>query len=319
MKSVVYFVILIAAVWVCSSGVLGAVDLKTTALFESSLDNTQEVPPSEISAHSGTAKLQFDLNTKSLAWSIEHTVFDSTGASINGPAEPGANGAAIITFSSTATPIQGSQTLGSDEEKSLLAGLLYINIQSPSYPQGDIRGQIVRSKSKYVSNLSGQSFNPPVKGNTTGEAQFTYDHTTQQLSFTITHNITNPGTAALHGPASEDQVANATFRFPNSRSPINGNFQFNVSDEVVLFDNLFYINITSNSLPTGELRGQVVYAENNEELSHGMAWWKVILLVVGIVAVVAVIGAGSYFGLRYYKKQKNYKKDGQQYADPLLK
>jgi len=73
-----------------------AANLLTTALFESNLDPTQEVPPSTISAHSGTAKLQFDLKTKYLAWIVDHTVWDSTGAQLHGPAAPGATAPVLI-------------------------------------------------------------------------------------------------------------------------------------------------------------------------------------------------------------------------------
>lgn len=311
--------VVLVALWACS-GVLGAVDLKTTALFEASLDNTQVVPPAELSAHKGTAKIQYNLNSRSLSWTVDHTVFDATGASINGPAEPGSNGAVAITISNAKTPITGSQTLGSDEEESLMAGLLYIVISSPAYPEGDIRGQIVRSKSKYKSTLSGSAFAPPVVSNSTGTASFEYDHTEQSLTFTLTHNVTDPVSIALHGPADESQIAPEAFKFPNARATVTGTFKFNVSNEVVLFDNLYYINITSRAHPTGELRGQVTYDEGDKnDSSSGMAWWKILLLIIGIVAVVGLIGAGAYFGLRYYKKKKTYKAQGEQFADPLLK
>jgi len=107
----------------------------------------------------------------------------------------------------------------------------------------------------------------------------------------------------------------------------------------MLFEDLLYINVTSQTHPYGELRGQVIYLgmfqsvlsvlankashsiraeEGDEDFSSGWTWWKVVLVLFGITSGVVLIGGSAYYGHRYWKKRKEFKEQTKQLADPLL-
>lgn len=74
------------------------------------------------------------------------------GIAIHGPAGPDANGPAVVDLSpfhlAVGGPfgggiILGSVTLDAEQTSWLLAGLLYVNISTPSFPAGELRGQLV--------------------------------------------------------------------------------------------------------------------------------------------------------------------------------
>jgi hypothetical protein len=107
------------------------------------LSGAQEVPPKNTAA-TGSAVTTLFANGM-LRWNITHTVSNPSAAHIHSGAA-GSNGPVLIGFANAASPIVGSAMLTPAQVDLLLAGNLYFNVHSPTFPSGEIRGQIMLSE-----------------------------------------------------------------------------------------------------------------------------------------------------------------------------
>lgn len=110
--------------------------------YKATLNGSKEVPNNNSSA-TGTATLTFNKDTKVFNIDVTHNVAAVTGAHIH-KGGAGENGAVVFGLS-TASPIDfTSVALDSTQEADLNAGLYYVNIHSLTYPNGEIRGQLIK-------------------------------------------------------------------------------------------------------------------------------------------------------------------------------
>jgi hypothetical protein len=120
--------------------------------FSVPLTGAQQVPPVTTSG-SGTANMAFDPATRTLTWSISYSGLSSaaTMAHIHGPAPQGKDAGVQVWLSKKgvppSSPFSGKATLTAAQAKQLMAGDMYVNIHTKDHPSGEIRGQIVPSKS----------------------------------------------------------------------------------------------------------------------------------------------------------------------------
>ncbi len=114
------------------------------------LSGAQEVPANASTA-TGTADVTYNKKTKRLSYFItwNNLAAAPTGAHIHGPAARGANASVIHNFSSllpaaTSGALTNSVVIDGTtlKEADLLNGLYYFNIHNPTFPGGEIRGQI---------------------------------------------------------------------------------------------------------------------------------------------------------------------------------
>ncbi len=142
---------LLALVPVAWAGSMTAA-MAASMTFSVPLTGAQQVPPVTTSG-SGTAQLTFDAGTRKLTWSITYSGLSgaATMAHIHGPAAEGKNAGVEVWLSKKGTmassPITGSATLTAAQAKQLMAGEMYVNVHTKDHPTGEIRGQIVPSKS----------------------------------------------------------------------------------------------------------------------------------------------------------------------------
>ena len=106
-----------------------------------------QVPPNP-SKGKGTVTAAYDTATKSLSWSGTYagTSGPPIAAHFHGPAETTKNGPVVVNFEKFDSPFQGSATLTDAQAADMLAGRWYVNIHTPSYPGGELRGHLVRVK-----------------------------------------------------------------------------------------------------------------------------------------------------------------------------
>lgn len=114
------------------------------------LSGSQEVPVRDTKAY-GKADVSYDKKTKMLKYDIAwfNLTGNPTGAHIHGTAPRGVNAAIKHDFFSL-IPKTVSGTFSNSvmvdgvaiKEDSLLLGFYYFNIHTPTYPGGEIRGQI---------------------------------------------------------------------------------------------------------------------------------------------------------------------------------
>ena len=115
--------------------------------FQAALDAAHEVPPT----HSqGSGRLDGTLNRADKTFTYTVTYRDLSGpvtaAHFHGPADPGANAGVVQPLQAPLTsPIKGKATLTDQQMGDLLANKLYVNLHTQQNPNGEIRGQVVKS------------------------------------------------------------------------------------------------------------------------------------------------------------------------------
>lgn len=217
------------------------------------LDGNQEVPPSN-SGESGCGLFWVDAVTGFMEYSIHHNVAGASAAHIHLGAA-GSNGAIEITLPTATSPIVGSMTLSAAQMDNLADGLFYVNIHSPTFTSGSVRGQIVQSHTEYAY-LSGTQENPSVTTSSTGCAFL--DLSATSLSYTIYHDVSSPTAAHLHlGTVGNNGAVQVTL--DHTINPIVGIASGLSAQAVSEIDaDMWYINIHNAANPTGEVRGQVL-------------------------------------------------------------
>jgi hypothetical protein len=94
----------------------------------------------------GSADFLLDLETLTLSWDviISDLISAPVAASLNGPAQPGANGLAFVDLAPNGldSPLSGSAVVTEAEVQYLLAGWTYVNITTEDFPYGEARGQV---------------------------------------------------------------------------------------------------------------------------------------------------------------------------------
>jgi hypothetical protein len=108
------------------------------------LTAAQEVPPNA-SAGWGNGSITYDRISNQLTWSIAYDSLSAPlqSAHFHGPAATGVNAGVMIPINVSFSPLQGSAVLTEAQEADLMAGRLYVNLHTPTYPNGEIRGQVI--------------------------------------------------------------------------------------------------------------------------------------------------------------------------------
>ncbi len=111
--------------------------------FKATLNGASEVPANASTA-TGSATLSFSTTTKIFTSTVTHTI----SAPISGHIHKGAigvSGGPVFPFASLTSPITyTSIALSASQEADLNAGLYYVNIHSDAFPDGEIRGQLIK-------------------------------------------------------------------------------------------------------------------------------------------------------------------------------
>lgn len=139
----------VTAVAVLASLTLAPSASAQTSIFQAFLYGANEVPPSASKAFGISLFVyNFNSNTFELATAFAGLSAAPTGGHIHRGAA-GTNGPIIFNFSAflpaagSGSSIPTNGTLSEADELELFMGNLYVNLHTPVYPAGEIRGQLV--------------------------------------------------------------------------------------------------------------------------------------------------------------------------------
>ena len=132
-------------------------------------------------------------------------------------------------------------SLATDQEADLLAGNNYVNIHSTKNPGGEIRGQLALTPSAAQGSVTGK-FNSSTKILT---LQVNY------LGLTPTMWHIHKGAVGVAGPVVLDLGTTFVSPFNFTTSALDA------TQEADLKAGLYYVNIHSAAVPSGEIRGQL--------------------------------------------------------------
>ena len=115
--------------------------------FKADLIGASGVPPTD-SKGTGAAKVMFDSTSKELTWSVTFADLsgDATAAHFHGPADVGATAGPVVPIPGVASPMEGKATLTDAQAADLMAGKWYVNVHTIKFPDGEIRGQVVKAE-----------------------------------------------------------------------------------------------------------------------------------------------------------------------------
>jgi hypothetical protein len=244
------------------------------------MDGTQEVPMRETEG-CGSIDLVYDKTSKILTYTVywKNLTGIPTGSHIHGEAPRGVNAPIKHDFTEPLPKTTSGSFTNSvvvDEvavkEADLLKGLYYINIHTPTYPGGEIRGQLEFKKADIISKkglvLNGDQEVPVKNTGATGTMDVTYNKAAKILSYTISwENLSgNPVGSHIHGLAPRGVnapiVHDFTALIPKTTSgTLSGSVS--VDEEAIkedeLLDGQYYLNIHTPLNPGGEIRGQIEF------------------------------------------------------------
>jgi hypothetical protein len=114
--------------------------------YRATLTGASEVP-SNASTATGTATLSFNNTTKIFNLTVTYSGMTATAAHVHKGAV-GVSGGPVFPITVTASPMYlTSAALTAEQEADLKANLYYVNIHSSAYPDGEIRGQLMKQTS----------------------------------------------------------------------------------------------------------------------------------------------------------------------------
>jgi CHRD domain len=211
-------------------------------LANATLSGANEVP-AVTSTATGTASGSYNKTSKILNLNVTYAGITPTAWHIHNGAS-GVAGPVVFAFGTAfSTPFTyvSPLALATDQETNLLAGNNYVNIHSAKAPGGEIRGQLALTPSAAQGSVTGK-FNSSTKVLT---LQINY------LGITPTIWHIHKGAAGVAGPVIVDLGTTFGSPFNFTTSPLDA------TQEADLKSGLWYVNIHSAAVPSGEIRGQL--------------------------------------------------------------
>ncbi|MCH8531003.1 MAG: CHRD domain-containing protein [Saccharospirillum sp.] len=250
-----------------------------TKSYEVRLSGEQEVPMVDTEQ---SAMATVNINEADMTVTADMDLSNVTGvtAAHIHSGEVGTNGPVVFGFSDSNS--NGVWTIESDDitqaqQDALLAGKWYINVHTGSFPDGELRGQVLTDTQMVkVFTLAGEQEVPPVNTNASGQGYLLYDSSNFMLTLNVwTEDITataahiHRAEAGRNGPVLltlEEHADTAGLWQLPAESILSAS---SVSD---LESANLYVNIHTAAHSGGEIRGQILpddYALKLFDLSPG--------------------------------------------------
>lgn len=244
------------------------------------LTGSQEVPPRAVPGF-GNATVTFDATRTNLLITITVT---NLGSPINNfhihEAPAGVNGPIVVDIIALGGTFTNGTMTGTFPVSGNVAQRMlqnpsnfYVNVHTQQFPGGAVRGQlafVTGGPVTYAAELRGSNENPPVTTGAFGSAFVTFDPINNTVTWEVnTTGIANPslahihrGAAGVNGPIVVDFATSAA-QIPGGRTSGTrsvANLSQTDRENLLNAPGGFYVNVHSSAHPTGELRGQLVPA-----------------------------------------------------------
>jgi len=244
------------------------------------LTPSQEVPARSISGW-GNATVTFDAARQNITVTITVT---NLGSPINNfhihEAPAGVNGSIVVDIIGLGGTFTNGTMSGTFPITAAVAQRMlqnpsnfYVNVHTQQFPAGAVRGQLAYVSGgpiNYAADLRAGNEVPAVASNAFGSAFVTLDPVNANIAWEVnTFGIANPTLSHIHrggstvsGPVIIDfatassPIVNGRTSGTRSISSISGTDQANL----VTAPGGFYVNVHSTAFPSGEIRGQLVPA-----------------------------------------------------------
>jgi hypothetical protein len=229
--------------------------------LEAVLNGANETPPVPTAA-TGFASVTLNLPSNSLSYHVRVTGLLGAKAHIHTGAV-GVPGPPIITLTGGPTVYEGvSAPLTTADVITLLTEGMYVNVHTPAFPGGEVRGQLIPVARTYLTaNLDGGQETPPVATAATGfarvrlnepERRLIYDvRATGLVGTTVAHIHT--GAAGVPGPPIITLSGSLALGHWCGISP-----ELTAAEVTALKTSGMYINVHTVANPLGEIRGQLI-------------------------------------------------------------
>ena len=121
--------------------------LAAMVTYKAELKGSSVVPPSG-SKGTGTVTVTYDTASRKLTWkgTYKRLTGVATAAHFHGPADVGKNAGVAVPITPATTPLAGTATLTDAQAADLAAGKWYVNVHTAKFPDGEIRGQVIKGK-----------------------------------------------------------------------------------------------------------------------------------------------------------------------------
>ena len=236
--------------------------------FAGILQGSQEVPATASSGR-GTVLAKYDFQTKILGITGDFQALTTaaTAAHIH-TAMAGSNGSVQFTLTpdlNTLGSFTNNLTLSPAQESDLIAGNMYVNIHTTTFPGGEIRAQLNPIAGTEVQCLSTTLFAsqevPATISAGTGKALVFLDKLTNKvwLSGVFSGLGSNITAAHIHQAPSgtNGSVILALTIDGTTSGTITGNGTLTPTQTADMINGFTYVNIHTVGIPSGEIRGQL--------------------------------------------------------------
>lgn len=241
--------------------------------FQAELSGARENPPRATPGR-GLANLVLVGDKLTFNVTYRNLTAAASDAHIHGPAGPNGNASVIEPLGSFNGPgfgtnglLSGTVTLTPQKLAMLVDGLTYLNVHTPTYPPGEIRGQILPQPTAipFTTLMSGLAERPiPLTNAAAGSGTLSLEG--DRLTFNLEYGgLSGPAVAAhIHGPGTTGQSTNVLVNLApfnggafGSAGTVSGSVQLTTAQRDVVLNGLAYVNFHTEAHPGGELRGQI--------------------------------------------------------------
>lgn len=260
------------------AGALTALGLGTAQAqmieLRATINGAQETPATTSPA-TGTAIMLYDVGTNTFDLTVTINNFANTvSASHIHQGAIGVAGAVVTNLGSETVYTRNGTTLTTTflgvvhggTPLNLIQNGAYINLHSAAFPGGEVRGQLIARPKRLVAVLNAKQEVPVGTSAAYAAAMITYDPGTNKIStrmnvYNFTNTLSNShyheGAVGVSGPVVHGLGAASVYVKTGNSYGLSFNSQTYLGDPIKLLTGGAYLNVHSNAVAAGEIRGQV--------------------------------------------------------------